>query len=633
MRRSWYLLLLVTLLGCGNGEDGHSTSSGRTIVLGFDGMDPQLVSKWMAAGDLPNFSRLAAEGYFAPLATTVPAQSPVAWSSFATGLNPGDHGIYDFLRRDPSSYIPSFSVSETIFPDSVIEIFDWVIPLEDAVTRNRRVGTPFWTKLESLGGSATVLRVPVTFPPDDIDYMVAGMGVPDLLGTQGTYTIYSTRPLVSGESGRVSYMKAGADGVIDTMLTGPLHPLHKSALPLQAPMQLYPTDEGTGIRLGDKEFVLKKGEWSDWVDVSFKLLGIINIRGLVRLHLLEDYPRPRLYVSPIQIDPHHPVVPISSPRSYAGDLADRIGLFHTIGMPEETWSLNNGDLTDDAFLSVVRTTFAEGEAMLFDALENNHSDLVVAVFVQTDRVSHMFYRGIDSEHALYPETGDTGRDAIAWSYREADRILGRTMQQLGESDRLIVISDHGFAPYRWSFHLNKWLLDNGYMALKPERTQSDIGFADVDWSRTRAYALGLNGLYLNIKDREAEGIVEQDEIAELKKEITQKLRRFRDEERDQGVIKTVYDGDKLYKANTNGDAPDLVVGYQRGYRASWQTTLGAVPLQLIEINSNKWSGDHCISGDEVPGVLFASFKPDTPPESIEEVGQFLLDTWKDDSRQ
>ena len=586
-------------------------------------MDPNLAAKWMAAGELPNFSQLAKQGYFAPLATTIPAQSPVAWSSFATGKNPGSHGIYDFLRRDPDTYLPDFSISETILSDSALELFGWRIPLGDAIIRNRRIGTPFWSQAEEQGGSSTVLRVPATFPPDDIDHMISGMGVPDLLGSQGTYTLYSTRLISGGESGRVVFMKAKSDGHIETSLAGPAHPLTIAAEPLEVPMHFYPTDNGIGVVLGDSEFTLKKGDWSEWVGVPFDLYGVIKIRGLVRLYLIDDYPRPKVYVSPIQIDPRNPVVQISSPASYAEDLVDRMGMFHTIGMPEETWSLNNGHLPDDAFLEVIKTTFAESEAMLFDAFENNQSDLIVSVFVQTDRVSHMFYRGLDPKHSLYEETDATGRDAIAWSYREADRIVGRVMGEMKEDDRLIVISDHGFAPYRWSVHLNRWLLDNGYMSLKEGRQKSGIGFTDVDWSKTRAYAVGLNSLYLNIKGREAEGIVAENEIADLKREISRGLLAFSDEQQQQSVIKIVYDGEKIYPGNANLDAPDLVIGYQRGYRASWQTTLGAVPEKLIEANNNKWSGDHCIAADEVPGVIFTSFKTQ-PIESIQQVADLVL---------
>ena len=112
---------------------------------------------------------------------------------------------------------------------------------------------------------------------------------------------------------------------------------------------------------------------------------------------------------------------------------------------------------------------------------------------------------------------------------------------------------------------------------------------------------------------------------ELKQAISRKLLQFYDDKREQPVVKTVYDGSVIYPGNENQDAPDLVVGYHRGYRASWQTSLGAAPDQLVEINRNKWSGDHCVSVDEVPGVLFTSFKPEQPPEAIHQLAAFLLD--------
>lgn len=634
MRYPLILLLLILFSGCGS--DSHdrvdTATSGRTIVIGFDGMDPKLAADWMASGQLPNFSNLAAKGHFAPLGTTIPAQSPVAWSSFATGLNPGEHGIYDFLRRNPDTYLPDFSISETIMPESFLEVFGLRIPLEDARIRNRRMGTPFWSELENQGGGATVMRVPVTFPPDDIDYMISGMGVPDLLGTQGTYTVYSTRPVSAGQSGRMMHMRADADGNIDTVLAGPPHPLNAAPAPLETPLQFYAAkDKRVGVVLGDSEFTLGVGEWSDWVTVSFDLYGVIKIRGLVRLHLLDTYPRPKIYVSPIQIDPLNPVVPISSPGEYAAELAGRIGLFHTIGMPEETWSLNNGDLTDEGFLEMIRETSAEREAMLFDALEHNDSNLIIGVFVQTDRVSHMFYRGLDPQHKLYAETSEVGRGAIAWSYREADRILGRVMQEMKAEDRLFVISDHGFSPYRRSVHLNRWLVDNGYMVLRDaDLTSSNMGFANVDWSSTRAYALGLNSIYINQQGRESQGIVREKDIAALKSELSEKLLGFYDEEEANAVVKVVYDGSQAYKGNANDDVPDLVVGYHPGYRASWQTTLGAVHDALIEYNMGKWSGDHCIASDEVPGVLFTSFKPEEPIASIDQVAAYILKTWKGD---
>jgi predicted AlkP superfamily phosphohydrolase/phosphomutase len=310
-------------------------------------------------------------------------------------------------------------------------------------------------------------------------------------------------------------------------------------------------------------------------------------------------------------------------------MAERFGLYHTIGMPEETWSLNEGHISDAAWLEMVKTTLAEREAMFFDALDARDSDVVTGVFVHTDRVSHMFYRGIDPLHPLHAETGPEARDAIHWIYREADRILGETMKRMGPQDRLMVISDHGFAPFRRAVNLNRWLADRGLMVFMDDMRESGPGFAGVDWSKTRAYALGLNSIYFNRAGREAKGIVDKAEAQTLKQQIVRQLAGLTDDHHGAKVVAQVYDGAELYPANGNGDAPDLVVGYAPGYRASWQTTLGAAPSRLIDDNARKWSGDHCMAPDAVPGVLFTSFQMDRSLESIADVAPWVLDHWRD----
>lgn len=612
----------LTLAACG-GEAPPAES--RLVILGFDGMDPELARRWMDEGLLPNFSRLAAEGHFQPLATSNPPQSPVAWSSFATGESPGHHGIFDFLRRKPASYAPGFSISESEPPKRNIELFGWRIPLDSGRTVNRRQGTPFWEETEARGQRTTVLRVPVTFPPDDITRMFSGMGVPDLLGTQGTYTFYTTgRTGESGNSSRVIRVRPRRDGTVHAAFEGPPHPLKTEAGPQVLDLVLSPADDGMRIQFADHELTLPEGKWSEWLPVEFDFSGPGSAHGVVRLYLVQDFPRPRLYVSPIQIDPRQPAVPLSHPPDYAAKLADDMGYYHTIGMPEETWSLNEGHLPDDAWLEMEETILGERENMFFDALAQNDSELVVGVFVQTDRVSHMFYRGLDDEHPLYPETSEQGRNAIRWIYQEADRILGETLEHMGPNDRLMVISDHGFAPYRWSVHLNRWLIDNGYMQLKEGREESGAVFSGVDWANTQAYALGLNGLFLNIEGREPHGSVDPDRAAALKAEISERLADWRDPETGKPVVRRVFDGADEYQGPNTADAPELVVGYASGYRASWQTTLGGAPRKLIEPNRQKWSGDHCIDPALVPGVLFTSFKPERPIEGIGDIADYVL---------
>ena len=602
----------------------------RLIILGFDGMDPVLAQQWMDAGSLPNFRQLAAQGGFHSLPTSNPPQSPVAWSDFATGTGPGEHGIYDFLRRDPETQLPAFSISRFVPPQNILPLFGLELPLDSGEIINRRIGTPFWSAVEEQGGRSTVLRVPVTFPPDPIHRMMAGMGVPDLLGTQGTYTIYSTRPLTSSDtsSSRSVRMRADREGHIETVLEGPAHPLKPDAPALNTGLLLDPAGEKVRIRLGDADIQLSPGEWSDWITVGFKYFGPASVQGIVRAYLLSAYPRVQLYVSPVHIDPRDPVIPLSSPPGYAAEMEERFGLYHTIGMPEETWSLNEGHLTDHAFLEMVRTTLQERENMFYDALDHHDSDVVVAVFVQTDRVAHMFYRGIDPQHPLHEETDAEARDAIHWIYREADRVLGETMQRMGPEDRLIVLSDHGFAPFRRAVNLNRWLADQGLLVLKDGKQESSVGFTAVDWSRTRAYALGLNSLYINRTGREVHGIVGEDEAAQIKQQIISSLSGLQDPETGLQAVRNVFDGELLYPGNANNDAPDLVIGYEPGFRASWQTTLGGVPASLVDDNGKKWSGDHCITPEAVPGVLFTSFKTEIPLESLQDIARYAREYWK-----
>ena len=597
--------------------------SRRVIVLGFDGMDPELTERWMAAGLLPNFSKLARNGSYQSLATTTPPQSPVAWSSFATGMGPGEHGIFDFLRRATDAYVPDFSISETEPTKHTVDIFGLRIPADGGEVTNRRIGEPFWMTAEKTGLNAAVLRVPVTYPPDPIYQMLSGMGVPDLLGSQGTYSIFTTERLVDTDNRRIQRVIPNEKGLIETALSGPSDPLSRGKT-LQQPFSIEPAPRGVQIDINGTRFGLQEGQWSDWVTVNFDILGPMRTAGMVRFLLLQSYPLLKLYVSPIHIDPYDPAVPISSPANFAAELADDIGLFHTLGMPEETWSLNDGQISDADYLSMIRTTLAEREAMWYRALDAQNTELTVAVFVQTDRVSHMFYRGIDEEHPLYEESGDEARGAIQWVYQEADRILGETLARMSDDDQLIVLSDHGFAPFRKSIHLNRWLADAGYLVFEPGEQGTDSLFSGVDWSKTRAFALGLNGIFVNQAGREPQGIVSVADTAILKADIAAQLQVALDPDTGDSLVRRVFDRDDVYPGLANADAPDLVIGYEKNYRASWQTTLGGTPAKLVDSNDEKWSGDHCIDPSLVPGVLFTSFPLSAEVDNIQNVPNLIL---------
>ncbi len=592
------------------------------IVLGFDGLDPQLLDEGIRAGRLPNFAALANGAPVPRLATTEPPQSPVAWSSFATGTPPGDHGVFDFLHRNPNTYAPEFSIA-TQAPDETLNLFGWQLPIREGALLTRRQGTPFWVQAEHDGLRVSVYRVPVTYPVDDITHMLAGMGVPDLLGTQGTYTLIANHLVADAESGgRVLMEKSDEDGRVRVQLRGPANPLDGSDMSL--PVMISPAADGVDVELGGVRTHLKVGAWSEWIALDFHFLGFGTVRGMVRLNLVSAFPRMRLYVSPIEADPTDSVLPISAPAGDAARLAARIGRFHTLGMPEETWALNQAHLDEAAWLDGVRTTLAEGEAMLYDALAVGDSDIIVKTFVQTDRVSHMFWRGRDAGHPLHAEATPLARGAIDWIYGEADRIVGETRKRMQPEDRLVILSDHGFTDYRRSANLNRWLLNQGYLALKAGATTSAPLFASVDWSRTRAYALGLNGIFINRSGREAKGIVDDANAELLVDELSAQLLNWRDDAGDgTAVIARVAGANEIYRGAAAADAPDLVIGYARGYRASWQTSLGGVPEGLLEDNRQLWSGDHCVAAELVPGVLLTSFALAHPVSAIADVGKLV----------
>jgi predicted AlkP superfamily phosphohydrolase/phosphomutase len=622
------LLLALTLGACGG--DSVPQVDRQIVVLGFDGLDPTLAERWMDEGKLPEFARLRAEGTYRRLGTTNPPQSSVAWAGFATGHNAGAHGIFDFLRRDPNTYLPDFSMVETLAPPEVWHVFGYDIPVSDPQVRNRRQGEPFWLAAERAQHRASVLRVPVTYPPDPVTRMISGLGVPDLLGTQGTYTLYSTRRVPGAENGgRVKLLRINPDGPIETEIEGPEHPLDPTAGALRLPLSIAAQGNGVDLEVDGEPIHLEPGQWSDWVELEFDFVGVMDVRGMVRFHLNQALPALSLYMSPIEFDPMAPAAPISAPPEFAAELAERIGRYHTLGMPEETWALNQGHLADDAWLDGVRDTLAEGEAMFYDSLDRRDTELVIKTFVQTDRVSHMFWRGIDPAHPLHASTNARGRGAIEWIYREADRIVGETRKRLRPGDRLIIVSDHGFAPFRSAVHVNRWLIEQGYMALKPGATLSAPLFAAVDWSRTRAYALGLNGLYLNRQGREAQGIVAADAVAALKQELIDRLSQLRDAD-DNAAVLRIYDGAEVFVGPFMQDAPDLLIGYAPGFRASWQTALGGAPAALFEPNAQPWSGDHCIAPEAVPGVFFADtpLAPEAIPERIDTVATTIMQSFK-----
>ena len=586
----------------------------RAVILGFDGMDPELADRFMNEGKLPNLAKLRGKGTFTKLRTTFPAISPVAWSTFMTGVNPGKHNIYDFLARDTSNYLPFLSSAEIKGPKRRIKIGKYSIPFGKTEIRAMRKGTPFWHWLGKAGIFSSVIRVPVTFPPEKFSgVLLSGMCVPDLKGSQGTFCLCTTRSSNDKfREGGVRVPVERRNGVCHSYIPGPDSPLtEKAGSEMRVNFEIRPDAPAKQARIivGSEKFTLKVGEYSDWTTVEFKAGLGFTAHGICRFYLKEVSPEIEIYVSPVNIDPGHPDLPISHPVTYSIYLAKLYGPYATLGLAEDTWALNEHVLDDDAFLAQCYSNHEDRERMLFDALEKTKQGLCTCVFDTTDRVQHMFWRYLDEDH---PAARDVPRDkrpnVIPELYQRMDRLIGRVMEQIDDDTLLLVISDHGFKSFARCMNLNAWLHQNGYLTLKDTKTESGDWFEDVDWSRTRAYTMGLNGLYLNIKGREKQGIVDPADAGALKIEIQQKLNGLKDPASGTVGITGVFITGNVYRGPYTENAPDLLVGYGAGYRASWDSVLGKVTSQVFEDNLKAWSGDHCIDPRLVPGVLFSSHK-------------------------
>jgi predicted AlkP superfamily phosphohydrolase/phosphomutase len=590
---------IVALLGGRHGSRSvmaANASTRRMIIIALDGLSPEIIEPMMGAGKLPNFRRLQQEGSYSRLGTTNPSESPVAWTSFATGRNPGKHGVYDFIRRNPASYLPDLSLTR----------------LEGNRSLPVRRGKAFWQYGRETGVPQTILACPVTFPPDEINgKMLSGMGVPDLLGTQGMFSYYTTAPeTVTGDTGGEVYVVPDANP-LDLELLGPQKQgLTGKVERLSTRFQVTVSADRTvaTISLQGKELTLGVGEWSPWTEVQFKVGPMSRMNGILQFNLVALRPHLRLYASPICIDPRKPWFPISYPEGYSKELANDLGLFSTRGMPFDTWALNEGRVSEEAFREHAIGLYDERLKLMEHELKRFDRGVFFCYFEYPDIVQHMYWRFIDPKHPLYEaDAPDDLRGMIEDCYRKMDHIVGVALDASRAGDTLIVLSDHGFTTFRRSAHVDSWLRDNGYLVLKGGVQTGGPLFQDVDWTKTRAYALGFGGIYINTRGREPGGIVAPDESREaLKREIAEKLKGWADPATGAPMIHAVYLNQDIFKGPEAHLAPDLYIGFNTGYGASWQTALGASPRGLVENNMKKWAGTHLVDPSLVPGVLFCN---------------------------
>lgn len=605
-------LALQPVVSCGR---GHATLGRRIIVLGFDGLDYDLTRDLMARGRLPNFSRLAASGSFTPLATSVPPQSPVAWSSFITGLDPGGHGIFDFVHRDAKTMTPYLSTTRTEAGGRAIHIGRWQLPLTAGRVELLRRGRPFWDVLERHGIRTTIIRMPANFPPSgSATRELSGMGTPDLLGTYGTFSYYTSGPRAMDGgpvAGGMIYPVDVEDGVVRAVLEGPPNPFLRQPEQVQAPFTVYvdATRQFAKLVVGSEVRLLRVGQWSDWVPIEFPLIPTQRLRAVCRFYVKQLDPDFDLYASPLNLDPLAPALPLSTPDDYAGELARATGRFYTQGMPEDTNALKGGVLTGREFLAQAAIAGDENVRQYRHVLGGFDDGFLFYYFGVVDQVSHMMWRPMDPQHPAYDAATDAPfRAVIEDLYVGLDGIVGETSRRLRPTDLLVVMSDHGFTSWRRAFNLNTWLRDSGYLAVRDAGAQGDAaGLANIDWRKTRAYGLGLNGLYVNLRGREASGIVDSSGRAALVSEIAGKLIATLDPQTGVPAVAKVYRREDVYALTGVEDvAPDLIVGYAKGTRSSDESAIGAVAADVFADNTQAWSGDHCMDASALPGILLTS---------------------------
>jgi len=589
--------------------------STKIIILGFDGLSPEILEPMMEKGVLPNFLKLKEIGSYRRLSTTNPSQSPVAWTGFSTGKNPGKNGIFDFIVRDPKTYNL----------DLVLSKFQNGKPIRPIKTKC------FWQYTSEKRVPAVIISCPVTFPPDKMyGRMLSGMGVPDILGTEGTFTFYTSEKLDKKKDigGKVFHVNQSSVMVMD--LIGPKvakigTKVKNTTVPFKC--TLSKDKKAVSLEYQNKKYGIRLGEWSNWCEVTFNLGFLRKAKGIFKFYLVELEPEFKLYISPINFDPRKALFKISYPANYSKELADNIGLYYTQGMPMDTWAVNEKRLDEKPFLAQVEEILREKKAMLNFELLRFQDGVLFCYFESPDIIQHMFWRYRDPGHPLYEKNAlPIYRNIIPEWYKKMDKILGSVMQKTGKDDVIIVLSDHGFGSFRRAVHVNSWLRENGYLTLKdPEVKSGRELLRDVDWSKTKAYAISFGAVYINQKGREKYGIVNSGSDSEiLKNAIKEKFAHWQDEKYKTSIINKVYTKEEIFTGDYQDSAPDLYIGFNDGYRASWQTALGATPDALIEDNLKKWSGSHLFDPSLIPGILFINKKITTDKPSIYDITPTVL---------
>ena len=573
----------------------------RLVVLGIDAMDPDIARILMAEGKLPNFSTLN----FAPLQTTTPPETPVAWSAAASGSNPGRYGIFDFLGRNLDNYAPKLTLA-----------LEKPGLIKNEYTSAMR-GTPFWSTLGENKIKTTVLRWPVTFPAEKVNgRLLSGLGVVDLRGSLNSYSFYTEdESKLSGE-GKEKVVKVTREGeTITTELAGPLVRKRGKLRSVNVPLEIKLATDVVELKIQNQVHEVPVNEWSDIFKASFKVLPFHEVSGIFNVYVLAVAPHFEMYVSSVQIDPEDQAQKITYPEEYGKELVEVTGRFQTLGMAEDTKAVTDGKLPPEVLYKQVACLEAEREAIFNYEFERFEEGLLAAVFDSGDRLKHIAWEdcGDDKTTMSVPK-------AIEDYYVEKDKFLGTIISRLNDSDELIVLSDHGFSNFSRQFNLNSWFVKEGYMTVKSEE-ETEL-FAQVEWQSTGVYGVGFTSVFLNLAGREAKGIVSEEDRESMVEELIEKLLNVKDGSKN--VFTNIHRGREVFKGEFEAEAPDLIVGFAPGYRMSWKSALGGLDPEIIFDNESAWCGDHLIDSSHVPGCIFTSFDINKDQPDIIDVAPTVL---------
>jgi predicted AlkP superfamily phosphohydrolase/phosphomutase len=641
--------LVGSALGCGPRRPPEKFKQ-RLVILGFDGMDPRLVQKWMDEGRLPNMKKLALGGSgVRALGTTHSPESPTAWASFATGVNAGKHNIYDFLIRDTATYMPDLGMVHFEPPRFALNY----VPVSRPVVRSIRGGTSFWVTAGQAGVRSTMLTVPVTFPPEDVPNgeLLSGLPLPDIRRTMGTFYYFGT-DLSRYEEGNTEFggilKRLVFDGdAAQTELVGPPNPIVKQQLralraatpaskmseadrmkmaeleareDVRLPIAIHWNRAGRSatVDIGDNSVHLGEHQWSKWINLDFSINLLIRVHGMAQLYLINAGKELQLYISPVNWKPDSPPAPMSSPASLSADLYERLGPYRTLGWAEATWPLNEDRIDEQVFMDDLNRAFDDRAQVILQRIDTKRWDLLVGVIESTDRVQHMMWRLIDPAHPMYDKAlAASFGDSIERVYRRCDEFVGEVVSRLEPGTPVLIVSDHGFHSFRQSVNLNTWLVQEGFMAIQGQqpgekKLQDLFGgggtfWENVDWSRTKAYAMGLGQIYLNLAGREGRGSVSPADAKAVQDDIAERLLTMTDPKSGARMVDAIYKRDDIYTGAFLNNASELQVGFTDGYRVSWQTALGGSPPGVVYPNMKKWSGDHgSFDYKQTSGTLISS---------------------------